>query len=83
MDGIEPELISQLEHALEHSDGISEVRNVRLRWTGHRLSGDAELVLASELTLGAATAVMQDAEARARAALPKLDDLVVRPTTRS
>lgn len=82
MDGIEPDLIKGLEHALEHTSGVAEARNVRLRWVGHRLSGDAELTLTGALTLDAANVIARDAEARGRAALPKLDDLVIR-TARS
>lgn len=77
MDGVEPDLLARAEHALEHVPGIREVVSLRLRWTGHRLSGDAEIAT-DETSLAAATAVADEAVRQAHAQLPHLDDFVVR-----
>ncbi|MGW4929285.1 cation diffusion facilitator family transporter [Agromyces sp. NPDC004153] len=77
MDGIEPDLLDRAEHALHHVDGVVGVASVRLRWSGHRLSGDADVVLAGDPTLRAAEAVAAEAEARVRRAVPNLDRFAV------
>lgn len=43
MDAIAPDLYSRAEHALEHADGVQAVRDLRLRWIGHRLAGSATI----------------------------------------
>ncbi len=45
MDGVEPELLATAEHALSHVDGVRGIEQVRLRWTGHRLRGDATILV--------------------------------------
>ena len=81
MDGIEPDLLERAEHALEHAPGLRGVRTVRLHWSGHRLNGDAVVILDGDLTLGDAEAVTAEAELRVRRELPKLDTFAVRAAT--
>ena len=78
MDGIETDLLERAEHALHHVDGIAGVASVRLRWSGHRLSGDADVVLAGDPSLRAAAVMAAQAEARVRRAVPNLDRFAVR-----
>lgn len=77
MDGVEPDLLVRAEHALEHVAGIREVTALRLRWTGHRLIGEAE-VTTNETTLAGASAIADEAERQAHAHLPHLEHFVVR-----
>jgi cation diffusion facilitator family transporter len=72
MDGIEPDLLGRVEHALEHVDGIHRVERVRLRWVGHRLEGDA-LVFSPE----DATRVALEAERSVRAHVKNIDEFLV------
>jgi cation diffusion facilitator family transporter len=77
MDGVEPDLLTRAEHALEHVDGIRGVTALRLRWIGHRLSGDAEIVT-DETTLVCAGSIADEASRQVRAHLPNVDEFVVR-----
>ena len=77
MDGIEPELLERAEHALEHTPGVAAVEGVRLRWSGHRLTGDATVTLAGEPSLREAEQFAAQAEALVRGALPKVDAFAV------
>ncbi|RXZ71932.1 cation diffusion facilitator family transporter [Agromyces albus] len=81
MDGIEPELIERAEHALGHTPGLAGVGHVRLRWSGHRLTGDAVVVIDGEPSFREAEAISADAEARVRQALPKVDAFAVRASS--
>lgn len=83
MDGIEPELIDRAEHALGHTPGLAGVGRVRLRWSGHRLTGDAVVVIDGEPSFREAEAISADAEARVRRALPKVDAFAVRASSSS
>lgn len=81
MDGIEPELLERAEHALEHTPGIATVGSVRLRWSGHRLTGDAMVTVVGEPSLRDAGRIAGDAETRVRRALPKVDTFTVATTS--
>jgi cation diffusion facilitator family transporter len=43
IDGIEPEILAQIEHAPMHVDGVRAVRDVRARWLGHRVYSDVTI----------------------------------------
>lgn len=72
MDAIEPDLLDRAEHALEHVDGITRVDRVRLRWSGHRLEGDAVVIASTD-----EAAVAASAEASVREHLKNVDEFLV------
>ncbi|MBO0981703.1 cation diffusion facilitator family transporter [Microbacterium sp. SD291] len=78
MDAIEPDLLDRAEHALEHTPGIVAVEEVRLRWSGHRLIGDATVRLSGEPSLREAERLAEHAEAEVRRELPKVDAFAIR-----
>jgi divalent metal cation (Fe/Co/Zn/Cd) transporter len=80
MDGVEPELVDRLVHALAHTDGVVGVERPQLRWTGHRLSGAAVLTVTAA-TPHAADAVVALARANAVGRLRNLDELVLEHRT--
>ncbi len=45
LDGIEPEVLGRAEHALCHINEITAIEQLRLRWVGHRLHGEAVVVI--------------------------------------
>ena len=53
---------------------------MRLRWSGHRLSGDAVVILDGNRTLADTESVTAEAESRVRRALPRLDTFAVHAT---
>jgi cation diffusion facilitator family transporter len=77
MDGVEPELIDEAERALGTVAGIREVKQLRMRWIGHRLIADVELDVDPGLTLSAAHDVAHTAEAELVHAVSKLDSATV------
>lgn len=81
MDGIDPHLLERAEHALEHTNGVTAVRNVQLRWIGHRLIG-AATIETDVATLHEAGHVADDAEQHVRGALRNLDTFTVTPVER-
>lgn len=79
LDGIEPEVAHELEHALEHcaAEGV-RVDEWRLRWVGHRLQGTARISVATT-SLAEASATAAGVEATVRAHLPQVDVFTVTP----
>ncbi len=81
MDGIEPELVDEAEHALEHTPGVLAVTRLQLRWVGHRRQGTAIVQVAASSTLAEAEAITHEAEHELGHALPNLDDMLIRTAT--
>jgi cation diffusion facilitator family transporter len=79
LDGVDPALVEKLATALSDGAGVRGVDQVRLRWLGHRLQAEAEVAVDPGLDLPAADRIAAAASRRARAALPQLDQVSVRP----
>lgn len=77
LDGIEPELLSRAEHALEHVEGIQTTNQLRLRWVGHRLQGDA-VVETADLPLSDVQQITDEAERQVTAHVRNVDSFRVR-----
>ncbi len=78
MDAVDPALVGRAEHALEHADGVLAVRDVRLRWIGHRLTGSATIEVANT-DLHAAARLAAHAEGHLRDAVRNIDGFTVTP----
>jgi cation diffusion facilitator family transporter len=70
LDGVDPAIVSELRHAGVHVSGIVEVRGIRARWIGHRLDAEAELAVASGLSVHEALAIADRFKAAAAEHLP-------------
>lgn len=77
MDGIEPELLDKAEHALEHVPEITSIDQVRLRWVGHRLHGEAVIRIPA-VSLADANRIAAAAEDSVKRHLPNVDDMAIR-----
>jgi cation diffusion facilitator family transporter len=72
MDAVDPDLVDQAEATLRGVAGVRDVTAVRMRWIGHRLHAEADLVVDSDLSLVAAHEVAADAEHQLTHAVPRL-----------
>jgi len=81
MDGVEPELVDRVEHALSHVEEVAGVEALRLRWVGHRLHGEA-VIRIPDTTLAEANRVAARAEESVRRHLPNVDVMSVRAVVR-
>ena len=72
MDAVDPDLIDQAEAALRGVVGVRDVTAVRMRWIGHRLHAEADLVVDSDLSIVAAHEIAADAEHQLTHAVPRL-----------
>jgi cation diffusion facilitator family transporter len=51
MDSVDPELVDQVEDVLRATDGVLDVGVTRLRWIGHQLRAECQVVVSRELTV--------------------------------
>jgi len=65
LDGIEPGILAEVEHAPMHVDGVQGVANVRARWLGHKVHADLDVVVDGSLSVDETAAIT----ARVKAAL--------------
>ncbi|SCG76171.1 cation diffusion facilitator family transporter [Micromonospora coxensis] len=72
MDAVDPDLVDRAETTLRAVPGVQDVTAVRLRWIGHRLHAEADLVVAADLSLLAAHEIAADAEHQLTHAVPRL-----------
>jgi cation diffusion facilitator family transporter len=77
MDAVDPALIDAAETALAAEPEVLAVRSVRMRWIGHQLHADAELVIDPATTLQCAHQLAHDAEHTLTRAVPKLTSALV------
>jgi cation diffusion facilitator family transporter len=78
-DAVDPTLLSRAEQALAEVPGVIKVGRVRLRWIGHQLHADGDLVLPADLTLSEAHQTTVAAERQLVRALPCLTSAVIHP----
>jgi len=49
MDGIEPQVVEQIEHAARGVDGVMDVHDVAARWIGHRQRAELHITVNCQL----------------------------------
>ncbi|WP_437099954.1 cation diffusion facilitator family transporter [Streptomyces kronopolitis] len=72
MDSVDPEIIDAAEGALRSVDGVRGIGQVRMRWIGHTLRAEADIVVDSRLTVVQAHALAVAAEHALIHAVPRL-----------
>jgi cation diffusion facilitator family transporter len=87
MDSVDPALIDRAEQALRAVAGVEHVGHVRMRWIGHALRAETDIVIDPGLTVAQAHAIAADAEHALIHAVPRLTAATVHtdphPTTDS
>jgi len=51
LDGVDPAVLDEVQHAAQHVPNVREVTEVRVRWVGHRLSAEINIAVDSELSV--------------------------------
>ncbi len=78
MDSVDPNLVDIVEATLIAADGVTRVDGVRLRWIGHELYGEAEIVSDSSLSYVEAHKITERARHELLQRIPRLVDVVIR-----
>jgi cation diffusion facilitator family transporter len=77
LDGVEPNVIDEMRHAIEHVPGISRIVELKARWSGHRLQADIRIAVAEASTLASATGTARKLEAALRTHIAALETVNV------
>lgn len=77
MDAVDPALVDRAESALAATPGVLAVGDVRLRWIGHSLRAECDVMVDPAATLLQAHQVAVDAEHSLLHALPRLSGALV------
>jgi len=64
MDAVDPALVDEVEGVLARTPGVVAVGEVRLRWIGHQLRAECEVVVDAGLSLAEGHAIALEAEHR-------------------
>lgn len=64
MESVDPHLVALVRAAIAATPGVDGVRSVRLRWIGHTLHAEADVVVADELPLVVGHEIAHRAESR-------------------
>jgi len=77
LDGVDPQVVDQVEDAARQVARVQEVTDVRARWLGHRLHADLSVAVASALSVAEGHAVAMEVRHRLMHKLPYLSSVAV------
>ena len=77
MDSVDPDLVDRVEAVLAGAPGIQQVDAVRIRWVGHELRAEAEVVCDADLSLAAAHDIGEEAHHRLLHRIPRLGRVTI------
>jgi cation diffusion facilitator family transporter len=72
MDAVDPVLVDLAERTLRAAPGVLDVGDVRLRWSGHQIRGECEIVVTPDITAAQAHRIAVGAEHALLHAIPRL-----------
>ncbi|MDQ6770217.1 MAG: cation diffusion facilitator family transporter [Gemmatimonadota bacterium] len=77
LDGVEPAVVDEVQHAVKHVPGVLEATDVRARWIGHRLHAEVNVSVDPDVTVAEGHAIAKEVEHQLRHHLAFLDDATV------
>jgi cation diffusion facilitator family transporter len=77
MDAVDPGLVEQVRTELLATPGVLGLGDVRLRWIGHALRAECEVVVAHDLSVVDAHTITEDAQHRLLHSIPRLSAALV------
>ncbi|MFV0533403.1 MAG: cation diffusion facilitator family transporter [Cumulibacter sp.] len=77
MDAVDPQLVQVARECIISVDGVDEVRELRLRWIGHSLRAEADVVVRADLAVSEGHEIAHHAEEHLLAGLPRLSSAVI------
>ena len=77
MDAVDPALVDDVEKTLRATPGVMDIGTVRLRWIGHSLRAECNVVVDAELTVVEGHRIAEECEHRLLHELPRLTAAMV------
>jgi cation diffusion facilitator family transporter len=77
LDGVDPEVIDEITHAMSHAQGVRDLTEVRLRWSGHRLQAEVNIAVSPKLSVAEGHAIAMEARHQLLHHLPYLSNVTI------
>ena len=77
MDSVDPGLVDDVERVLSDVPGVEGVEAVRIRWVGHELRAEAEIISDADLSLADAHGVAEEAHHRLLHEIARLSEATI------
>jgi cation diffusion facilitator family transporter len=77
LDGADPEVAEEITRVLGQTKGVSDVTEVRMRWSGHRLHAEVNLAVSPNLSVAEGHAIALEARHELLHSLPYLSNVTV------
>jgi cation diffusion facilitator family transporter len=77
VDGVDPEVIDEISQAVKQAQGVDNVTDVRVRWSGHRLHAEVNLAVRGEMSVAEAHVIALEARHQLLHHLPYLENVIV------
>ncbi len=78
LDGVEPDILNEIDHVAEHVAGVMRVHAVQARWLGHRLHAEMSVQIDETLPLADALRIVDHMRTELFAHLPVLSQVSIR-----
>ena len=77
LDGVEPDILQQVQHSVEHVVDGEAIQSLRARWLGHRLQVEVAIAVDPTLSVAAGNEIVTKVEAQLHEHLPFLKNVAV------
>ena len=78
LDGVDPAMVAEIQHAAEHVADIKKVLDVKARWLGHKLHADVAILVDDGLSVSSADQLGETLKQEMLAHIPALSVVNVR-----
>jgi len=77
LDGVDPAVIVEIKHAVQHTPEVQEVTQVRVRWLGHRLHAELNIAVSPHLSVAQGHAIATEVRHQLLHHLPHLANATI------
>ncbi|GHO78660.1 putative cation efflux system protein [Ktedonobacter sp. SOSP1-85] len=77
MDAVDPAIVDKLERVTRETPGVQQVRHIRARWLGHKLSAEMQILVNENLSLRESNQVVENVRHNLFHAQPRLASISV------
>jgi cation diffusion facilitator family transporter len=77
LDGVDPTVIAEITHAVQHTPEVQEVTQVRARWLGHRLHAELNITVRPHLSVAQGHVIAMEVRHQLLHHLPHLTNAII------
>ena len=77
LDGVDPEIVEEIKHEISHVEGVRDIKEVRVRWIGHRLHAEVNIAVDAGLSVEEGHEIAMDARHKMMHQLGYLSNAVI------